>query len=167
MIAASTQAPDRRAWSAGVAILAATLIAGTLDLAYALIVSAIRGTPPTVILQAIASGLLGKSSFEGGAATAAAGLLLHYGMMACFAAAYFIASRRWPALVERPFLWGPIYGAVVFVVMNYVVVPLSAIGHAFERPPLLFAGELFSHLVFVGLVIALCCARAARPAART
>jgi uncharacterized membrane protein YagU involved in acid resistance len=165
MIAASTQALDRRAWSPAFAILIATLVAGTLDLGYALTVSAIRGTPPNVILQAIASGLLGRSSFEGGAPTAAAGLLLHYGIMACFVVAYFLASRRWSSLVERPFLWGPIYGAGVFVVMNYVVVPLSAIGKAFERPPLLFAGELFSHLVFVGLVIALCCARS-RPAVR-
>ena len=33
------------------------------------------------LLQFVASGLLGQASFEGGAATAALGLLLHYLMM--------------------------------------------------------------------------------------
>jgi hypothetical protein len=137
-----------------VAILLATLVAGTLDITYAIVSSATRGVAPMIIWQSVASGLLGKASYEGGVPTAVAGGLLHFGIMACWAIAFYLLSRRWTALVERPFLWGPLFGVVVFIAMNYVVVPLSAIGHTFDRPPLRYIGELFSHVVFVGIPVA-------------
>ena len=70
-----------RRYSPGMAILVGGLIAGTLDITYAITYSAWRGTPPQALLQFVASGLLGQPSFEGGTGTAALGLLLHYLMM--------------------------------------------------------------------------------------
>jgi hypothetical protein len=140
----------------------ATLVAGTLDIAYAIVVSGFRGVAPTVIWQSVASGLLGPAAYEGGMSTAVAGGLLHFGIMACAALTFYLLSRRWPSLVQRPFVWGPLFGVGVFIVMNYIVVPLSAIGHTFERPPSRFIGELFSHVVFVGLPIAWFASRAGR-----
>ena len=143
-----------RTWPVGTALLLATLIAGVLDLGYAIVVSAFRGYAPMLICQSVASGLLGKATYEGGLATAALGVALHFSMMAVIVVTYYLLSRRLTQLVRQPFLWGPLYGVVVFCVMNYVVVPLSAIGHTFQRTPLLFIGEMFSHVVFVGLTIA-------------
>jgi uncharacterized membrane protein YagU involved in acid resistance len=151
---------ESRTWSTGVAFVLATLVAGTLDIGYAIGTSAVRGIEPLVILQSVASGLLGKASYEGGVQTGVLGTFLHYGIMACIALTYFVAARRWPRLVQHPFVWGPLFGVGVFVVMNYVVVPLSAIGHPFQRPPLRFIGELFSHVAFVGAVIAWFASRA-------
>lgn len=146
------------------AIALATLVAGALDLGYAIVVSAIvRGAAPTRVMQSVASGLLGKASFDGGIATAALGAALHFAIMAVAVLVFFAASRRWPVLARRFWLYGPIFGAAMFVVMNYVVVPLSAIGQVFHRPPLLFAGELFSHVVFVGATIAWIVARSVVP----
>ncbi len=54
------------------------LIAGTLDLTSAFIVTALRGGSHVRMLQSIASGLLGADSFTGGAATAALGVLVHF-----------------------------------------------------------------------------------------
>src|SRR2546423_3357474 len=55
------------------------LIAGTLDITYAIVFSYLRsGTSPVVILQSVASGLLGKVSFNGGVSTAAPGPFLHF-----------------------------------------------------------------------------------------
>ena len=152
----------RRAWSPVVALLFATLVAGTLDISYAIVVSAFRGTAPMVIWQSVASGLLGEATYQGGVLTAMAGGLLHFGIMGCAALTFYLLSRRWPRLVQQPFVWGPLFGVGVFIVMNYVVVPLSAIGHIFHRTPLLFIGELFSHVVFVGLPIAWFASRTAR-----
>jgi hypothetical protein len=144
-------------------IVLATLVAGTLDIAYAIISSALlRGVAPMVILQSVASGLLGKASYEGGAGTAVLGGLLHYGIMAGAVVVFWLASRRWTQLVQRPLLWGPAFGAGVFVVMNYVVVPLSAIGHTFQRTPPRFAAEFCVHLFLVGLPIAWFLSRASR-----
>lgn len=59
-------------------------------------------------------------------ATALLGVALHYGISLAIVAAYFLASRAWPALVLYPFIWGSVYGVGVYFFMNYAVIPLSA-----------------------------------------
>jgi hypothetical protein len=111
--------------------------------------------------QSVASGLLGKASFEGGSRTIALGLVLHFFIAFVMALVYVKASHRLPALTARPILMGVLYGLVLYVVMNFVVVPLSAIG--FHAPSL--KGVLKSlppHILFVGPAIALVAARRGR-----
>src|ERR1700756_1467286 len=60
-------------------ILWGGLIAGTMDITAAVLTYKIRNNvPPIRILQSVASGLLGKDAFTGGAPTAALGLFLHF-----------------------------------------------------------------------------------------
>ena len=104
------------------------------------------------LVQNIASGLLGKRSFEGGTQTVALGLLLHYLMMAMMVGAFYVASTRMPALNERPWQSGLLYGAVLFVVMNLIVVPLSAAPKA-PIVPSWIAASIVVHLL-IGVAIA-------------
>ncbi|MGQ0383803.1 MAG: hypothetical protein ACT4UP_03825 [Gammaproteobacteria bacterium] len=111
------------------------------------------GTPPGVILQAIAAGLLGPAAFEGGAGTATLGLALHFFIMFGMAAVYWLACLRWPALVARPVAAGLAYGALTWAAMNYLVVPLSRA----TPPPFItawFIDGILAHLVLVGLLLA-------------
>jgi hypothetical protein len=136
------------------AIGLACLIAGTLDLSDALIFYGFRGVPPTRILQGIASGILGRASFTQGTHSALLGLLLHYFIATTVATIYFIASRRLP-LSRHPLLWGGLYGITVYVVMNYVVIPLSKIGPR-PTPPLVPLINGVAALVFcIGIPVAL------------
>ena len=136
------------------AIGLACLIAGTLDLSDALIFYGLRGVPPTRILQGIASGILGRASFTQGTHSAFLGLLLHYFIATTVATIYFIASRRLP-LSRHPLLWGGLYGITVYVVMNYVVIPLSKIGPR-PTPPLVPLINGVAALVFcIGIPVAL------------
>ena len=50
-------------------------------------------------------------------------------------------------------MWGPIYGAAVFIVMNFVVIPHRAVVKSPLSLPLLLNGVL-EHALFVGLPIA-------------
>ena len=111
--------------------------------------------------QGVASGLLGKASFDGGNATIALGLALHFFIAFVMALVYVKASHKLPALTARPILMGVLYGFVLYVVMNFVVVPLSAIGF---HPPKLTGvlKALPPHILFVGPAIALATARRAR-----
>ncbi len=62
-------------------ILFAGLVAGTLDIAAACIVSWLRaGVTPVRVLQSVAAGVYGSASFGGGTKTAVVGLIppLHY-----------------------------------------------------------------------------------------
>jgi uncharacterized membrane protein YagU involved in acid resistance len=123
-----------------------------------------RGTSPVAILQSIAAGILGRDAFKGGAATAALGLALHLFIAFGIAAVYCLGYRLWPAMLERPILYGSIYGVVVYLVMNHVVVPLS---RAVPVPfiPAWFLDNLFGHILLVGIPLALVARRYAGPRA--
>lgn len=150
---------DGKAGAAGRAILWGGGLAGVLDLIAALVLYGLRGAAPQRILQSIASGLLGRAAFEGGAATAALGTGLHFLIAFTAAAVYVAASRRIPLLVRRPVLCGLAYGVAVYLVMNWVVVPLT-IGRGPFRPGLA-ATLVVIHMACVGLPIALAAARVA------
>jgi hypothetical protein len=135
--------------------------AGILDLLDAFVVFGYLGVSPQRILQSIASGAFGADAFKGGAATAAAGLAFHFLIALIVATVYYAAARRMRFLVELPFLCGLAYGVCVFLVMQYVVLPLSA----YRVRPLswpLIANGLLIHACGVGLPIALAAAWSTR-----
>jgi hypothetical protein len=130
-------------------------IGGLLDVLYASLMWGMGAW------QGVASGLLGKASFEGGNATIALGLALHFFIAFVMALVYVKASHKLPVLAARPILMGVLYGFVLYGVMNFVVVPLSAIG--FHPPKLMgVLKSLPPHILFVGPAIALVTARRAR-----
>jgi len=149
-----------RRYSPGAAILIGGLIAGTLDILYAIGFSAWRGTPPQTLLQFVASGLLGQASFEGGNATAGFGLLLHYLMMLLIAAIFYALSRQLPVLARKPIVWGPVFGFLVYWVMNLVVMQLSATPNKWRFIPISFATGILVHMFCIGFPIAWAAGRA-------
>lgn len=137
------------------------LIAGVLDISYAIVFSWFRsGTSPVRILQSVASGLLGRDAYSGGAPAAALGLVLHFVIAMSAAFVYFFASGRLQVLVRRPVLSGIVYGVFVFAFMNLVVIPLSRIGHRPPMAPVVLVTGLLVHMFFIGLPIALATRRA-------
>jgi uncharacterized membrane protein YagU involved in acid resistance len=136
------------------AALVGGLVSGTADLAYAFIAYGVVGVPPLRILQSIASGWLGKAAYTSGATAAVAGMLSHF-LITCVAAGlYVFASRQLPILVRRPLASGAVFGVGVFLVMNYIVVPLSAAVSASPQGVFLVLG-LLVHIFLVGVPIAL------------
>jgi uncharacterized membrane protein YagU involved in acid resistance len=131
-------------------------LAATFDILFAFAFYGGRGVPPLRILQSIASGLLGKASYAGGATTAALGLVLHFLIAIAAAFVFYVASRRWAWLVEHAILAGLIFGVCVYAVMNFVVVPLSAFPHPTSFPPVVLVAGLLAHMFLVGLPISLC-----------
>lgn len=105
------------------AILLGGLIGGTIDIGSA---SVISGLSPMVIVHAIASGLIGKASFSGGMATAFLGLFLQLAMGTLIAAIYMGATSAMPGMRRRWIPTGIIAGVIIYFVMTYLVVPLSA-----------------------------------------
>jgi len=148
-------------------VLLGGVVAGTLDITYACIFWGLkRGVPATRIFQSVAAGLLGSASFRGGAATALLGLLLHFLIATAMSLAYFLVARRWALLWERPFLCGAGYGLLLYAVMNYVVVPLSAAGPQ-SKDPLWIWLSVAVHALLIGVPIALLTRRARGAAAVT
>jgi uncharacterized membrane protein YagU involved in acid resistance len=133
-------------------------IGGVLDISDALVFYGMRGVPPKQLLQGIARGLLGIRAMQGGWDTAALGLGLHFLIAFTAAAVYYAASRKLRILRERPILSGLLYGLVVFLFMNTIVVPLSAIHRspaALLTLSIVSANAVLALMLFIGLPIAL------------
>ena len=143
-------------------ILYGGLVVGILDGLFALIFyGLILGAKPLRIFQSVASGLLGKAAFEGGIPTFLLGILLHFVVASCIAAVYYVASLKLPVLIDHAVVCGLIYGLLAYLGMNYVIIPLSAIG---SRPfsLRLFLPAFIGHALLVGLPIALLARRSAK-----
>lgn len=143
------------------AIAWATIVAGVLDIAAVLGFWALRDVGPVTIFQSIASSLLGRAAFDGGAGAALLGVFLHFAVSFVFAAFYVLVSLRLPVLRRRPLIFGVLYGAAAQVIMSRVVVPLTLaeFGQRWPPPPLDFAASTFIHLFLFGLPIALVASR--------
>jgi hypothetical protein len=146
-------------------VLAGGIVAGTFDIIYACTFWALkRDVPAERILQSVAAGLLGKASFEGGATTVALGLALHYFIATTMAFTYYLVAQRWSLLHERPVLAGAAYGFLLYVIMNYIVVPLSRAGPS-SQDPLWIGLSIAVHAFLIGVPIALFTRRALSRAA--
>ena len=143
-------------------ILVATGIAGTLDILSAFVFAGLAGMGPIKVLQFVASGPLGDAALAS-PGYAAAGLLVHFLIMACMVAAYMIAAPHIPALLRHPLLAGAAYGLLLWFVMYWLVRPMRWDNLPPPSNPKAIANQLFSHLVLVGIPIALVASRYLRP----
>lgn len=152
--------PNRRLTS-GQAILWGGVVCGVLDAADGVVANWLHsGLNPIQVLQYIASGMLGPAAFKGGLSAAGLGLVLHFIIAFAVASIYVFASRGIPALRENAVMLGLVFGALVYLVMTFVVLPLSAVPVSPFSFPMFFNGVI-GHALFVGLPIALYARRVA------
>ena len=131
----------------------AALVVGTLDISEVMIVSWLKGGAPLKIFQGIASGIYGKAAFEGGTRMMLIGLALHFFIATTVVAVYFLASRKIAMLNRNPILTGAIYGVLVYLFMNLVVLPLA--GMTPKYTPFSVVNQLFCHIVLIGMTTGL------------
>jgi hypothetical protein len=132
------------------AILYATLVVGALDATDGVVFRGLQGQNPIQVLQYIASSLLGVRAFSGGLASAGLGLVVHFAVALAVVAIYIFASRRVAVLRTQWVLLGLLYGAAVWVVMNLVLLPHTAVASSPFTTAALVNG-IVSHALFVGL----------------
>jgi len=148
--------------SAGRAIFWGWLLCGVLDITSAIVISLAYKSSPIRMLQGIAGALLGPMTFEGGLATAALGLAMHFGVALAATLVFYGLSRRIPAMVEWAVPSGLLFGVFWLLVMYRGVIPLLAalrplyLAAAPRRPlPALWPLPVLVHMTCVGLPIAL------------
>lgn len=114
------------------AILLAGFIAGTLDALGATIVycAMMKALTVTQLFHGIYSGLFGDTIIGSQNTMAVIGLLLHYFIALCFATGYFLAYPYLSFLKRNTLISGLLYGIIVWIIMNLVVVPLSQAHHS-------------------------------------
>jgi hypothetical protein len=108
-------------------------------------------TPIISSLQYVASGIMGDAAFTGGLATALLGLVLDFIMITIMAGVFIFSVDRIPLLRRNVIPGSILYGFGIFIVMNLIVLPLSA-APALPAPPLWLLIELvLQHILLIGL----------------
>jgi hypothetical protein len=139
------------------AIAKAGALVAILDGTYAIVLYSwiLHLTTSARIFQGIASRLIGKGSFEGGAATVALGVLLHFTVAYSWTTIYYVALRTFAGLraivdsIGGKIVVGALLGATVWLVMNFVIVPLFG-GRSVSPPNWQFSSQLVWHMIAVG-----------------
>jgi hypothetical protein len=145
-------------------IAVAWLTAGLLDITSAFVIAEIKGTGSVRMLQGIASGLLGKRSFEGGLVTAGLGLTIHFFIAFTAATLFYLFSRKFSFLIEHAIVAGFLYGIVVYLFMYWVVIRL-----VFPNAHPSFSRDVTAvlvHMFLIGLPISLIVNRCSKKQAR-
>lgn len=134
------------------AILAGGFMAATFDFFAAML---IYGGTPSGVARAIARGWYGDGAKAGGTTIEVIGMASHWGILIIAAAVFVFASLRFPVLRHRAWITGPLFGVCIYVVMHFVIVPLSAV-HKISNPHgIQFIEEFAGHMFVIGLPIAL------------
>lgn len=142
------------------AVVGGGLTGGLIDFVGACL---IYGLPPLTVGKAVARGWFGPSAMKAGNDVALIGVASHFGILVIAAAIYVALALRISVLRAQPLIAGLACGLGVYLVMHFVVVPLSAAPNN-QPHGAAFWKELASHLL-VGVAFA-CWARAmlGRPA---
>jgi hypothetical protein len=142
-------------------ILLGGFFAGLADFIYPTAKTVMAGGSWMSPWKGVASGLLGKPARDGGIEMVVLGASLHW--FICFGAAailYLVVSRvKWLPRHCAPL--AIIHGIAVLLVMNYLILPLSAIGRGIYAIEDLHE-HAFWHIVLVGLPTAFFVSRALR-----
>ena len=117
--------------------------------------SLLEKNPLISVLQYVASGAMGNAAFEGGPATALLGLVLDFIMTTIMACVFFLSADRIPLLRQHVIPGSLLYGFGVFIVMNFIVLPLSAAPTLPAPPMWLFIEIILEHILLIGLPLGL------------
>lgn len=143
------------------AIVIATMIAGTLDILSAFAYAVMAGGAPMGVLRAIGGAIVDRTAFGPGL-LAAIGLALHFAIMTAMVSVYMLSAARVPLLNRHAVPSGIAYGLVLWGVMYWIVLPWRWPALFPATDPLEVSKQLFSHIVLVGIPIALVARAAAR-----
>jgi hypothetical protein len=142
-------------------VLLGGLIAGLDDFIYPTVRTVMNGKPWTQPWKGVAGGLLGPAARDGGMEMVALGAGLHWFINIVAAFIFYWVISRLKFVPRHWLLLACLHGLGVLLTMNYVILPLSAIGRGIYPLDQLHI-HAFWHILLVGLPVGYFVARALR-----
>jgi hypothetical protein len=129
------------------------LMIGVLDAAAASLQAYImNGVTPDRVFTFVASGAFGQNAYEGGSIIAVIGLVFHFIVAISWTFIFYAAYPKLTILRSNKFVAGMAFGIFIWIVMNFVVIPLSLIGlRPFNAISAII--QIFIHLFVIGVPI--------------
>jgi hypothetical protein len=144
---------------AGVTVLAIGLFAGTLDIGENLIFNLTRGVSPATVFQYIACGLIGPLAFQGGFASICLGVVLHYLIALFWTTLFYLTSLKVTIARRHVVLSGLIYGLMIYLTMNLVVLPNSRVPHSHPISTASIINGVLALMLCIGLPVSIVTSR--------
>ncbi len=108
-------------------------------------------SPFIVSLQYVASGAMGDAAYAGELTAALLGLILEFVITTIIAGIFILSAGRITLLQKNVIVGSLLYGFGVFIVMNFIVQPLSA-ARTLPAPPMWLLIEIvLEHILLIGL----------------
>jgi uncharacterized membrane protein YagU involved in acid resistance len=105
------------------------LIVGCLDASAASLQAyVVSGVSPDRVFAFVASGAFGQSAYEGGSIMSLIGLAFHFIIAISWTFIFYAVYPKLTAFQSKKILVGMAYGLLIWLLMNFVVIPLSLIG---------------------------------------
>lgn len=145
-------------------VLLGGFFAGVADWIYPTVKTVMAGKSWMMPWKGVAFGLLGAAAKDGGMGMVALGTALHFFIAIAGAAIFYVVVRQLKWLPRHWLLLAVIYGIGILLVMNYVILPLSAIGRGIYPVSELHI-HAFWHIVLHGLPVGYFVARSLKPRA--
>ena len=127
-----------------------------------LVFSLLYKSPFVSVLQFIASAALGNAAFTGGLTTALLGVLFHFFTAFVIATVFIFSADRIPFLRRNLILGSILYGFGAFVVMDFIVLPLSAAPALPAPTPFQLIETIIDHILTIGLPLGILLQRNAK-----
>jgi hypothetical protein len=138
-------------------LVRAGVATGVTDALFAVALAVVYGSTVTRLWQGVASTVVGRSAFEGGARTALLGVAMHFAVAFTWSLVFLflVNHSSWiRSVLASPFgvvKVAAVYGPAIWLVMSLIVVPLLV-----QRAPTIAVRwwiQLAGHVPFVGLPI--------------
>ena len=146
-------------------VLLGGFLAGLDDFIYPTVRTVMNNNPWTQPWKGVAGGLLGQAARDGGMEIVALGVALHFFINICGAILFYLVLSRVKFLPRQWYVLAVAYGIAVLLTMNYIILPLSAIGHGIYPLDKLHI-HAFWHILLVGLPVGYFVSRALKVSGR-
>lgn len=136
------------------ALILTVFITGTMDAAATLLLNS--KVPVAQVFSFIASGVFGKSAFVMSSKMVAYGIIFHYMISYVFTTTWFVSFPLFTRLFRNKYVIGVLYGLFTWLIMSFIVIPLSHTPKGKHGMTLMGAGIGMATLVLcIGLPTAL------------
>ena len=136
------------------AILLSGLIVGIFDAIAASVFSyGFSGASPDKVFRYVASGVFGKEALTGGMPVAAWGLFFHFIVATGWTTLFYLLRPKIAFLSSSKYTAGIGYGIFIWLMMNFVVVPLSNVPPSTFHFTMRTAVMIMIHMFVIGVPI--------------
>jgi hypothetical protein len=136
-------------------IFRATLICGSLDIAYAIVMAMLGGGSALSVLLSVASGPFGAAVKSWGWMGGIIGLAVHFTIMLVMVASFVLLVKSIRRLSSiNTLVLGTIYGCLLYIIMYWVVLSLRWPAVFPQTDPMQIVTALIPHIFLVGIPLA-------------